>query len=204
MSSAVESGIPYGVLQAVWQSGHISSPRDRAALSLACPETRPWFREYASARRAAMRAQKADPFFACRYNENFAYVSRWRKQDAGTLPHGCAMSVYIDLPDAETLREICAWVGRSAPRHLYFFTTGQKGPCETLTDEMLLLCATNAVVLQASSNRRITDASVRHLTKCQHIAVQRCSICACDSLCPPDTPLAHSAWRVLKPSRRRY
>ena len=165
-------GVPYVVLQAVWCSGRLT-PRDKATMTLSCPEVRRWQAEETAARREAVMRVKGDPFFATRHNtENIVTVSKWRGLPPHVLPRGSSITVYIDEPDAGKLAEVCRWMGCAEPRHLFFYTHGKgRGNRRTLTDDMLLACASSAEGVGLGTNELITDASVSRLRSCRYAVI---------------------------------
>jgi hypothetical protein len=140
----------------------------------------------AAAQRAAVILFASDPFSRSIYFTHHALtVSKWRKVYSPdrpdgpgerppypALPRGCAVNVYLEDADAETLGMMCDWLGREvAPRHLFFRTYNERGPRRMLTDDMLLACAWNAETIGVSFNELITDASISRLPKCRDVRI---------------------------------
>jgi hypothetical protein len=184
-------GMPHGVLQAVWSFGRLTL-NEKACLAVACGrEACRWSVADAAAQREAVLRFKSDPFSrAIYFTHHPLRVSRWRKAHGRdcpggpgerppppALPRGCAVNIYIDEADAETLGEICDWLGREvAPRHLFFWTYYKRGPRRMLTDEMLLACAWDAETIMVSCNELITDVSVSRLRKCRDIRIEHTGV----------------------------
>jgi hypothetical protein len=167
------SDVPHEVLEAVWRFGGMER-LDRACLALACPEVRPWATADVEEHRATVRRMEADVFCLSRhYADNPVRVSRWLEAERPppVLPRGCAANVYVDRADAGALAEICEWLGLAAPRQLFFYTYGERGPKRTLTDAMLLACAVDAEALGIVANDLITDAAVSRLRKCKDLRI---------------------------------
>ena len=199
------AGLPYGVLQAIWTHGDLTL-RDKAALALACPVVRPWKEADKTAHRAAMAALESDPLSWPRYlRQNTVRVSHWCEHEEHappTLPHGCAVKVIIDKPDADALRAICGWLGRAQPQQLFFITCNKRRACQTLTDEMLLACASCAELLDISWNELITDAAITKLRTCRDIGVEGTyvtmrSLRELPHLLRVDYPSRHGCWRKV-------
>lgn len=180
--------MPHEVLQAVWSFGRLTL-KEKAHLAVACKEARLWSVADAAAQRVAVLEFKSDPFSRAIYLTHHPLrVSRWRKAHGKDcpgspggpgerpppppLPRGCAVNIYVDEADAETLGEICDWLGREvAPRHLFFRTYDARGPRRMLTNDMLLACAWDAETVGVCSNERITDASISRLPKCRDVRI---------------------------------
>jgi hypothetical protein len=177
------------VMQAIWSFGRLTL-REKARLAVAYREARPWYVADATADRAAAHSAavlrfKSDPFSRSIYFTHHPLtVSIWRKTHTPTsmgerplLHRGCAVNIYIDEADAETLGQICGWLGREvAPRHVFFWTQDRPGPRRLLTDDMLLACAWNAETVGVTFNELITDASVSRLLKCRDIRIENTGI----------------------------
>jgi hypothetical protein len=163
-------GMPHEVLQAVWSFGRLTL-REKACLAVACGrEACRWSVADAAAQREAVLVFKSDPFSrAIYFTSHPLTVSKWRKvyrpdgpdgldgpgerPPYPTLPRGCAVNIYLEDADAETLGLMCDWLGREvAPRHLFFRTYNERGPRRMLTDEMLLACAWDAETVGVNYN----------------------------------------------------
>jgi hypothetical protein len=175
-------GMPYAVLQALWCSGHLS-PRDKANLTMACPEVRKWQEQETLMHRKAVRVVQEDAFFPTRYSTyNNVTVSKWRdrRRDKRPTPpvlqHGCSVSVHIDEADTEILSEICSWLGKSEPKHLFFYTCGTRGANRILTDAMLLACALCAEIVEITTNELITDKAMSRLLSCRYAGINNTSV----------------------------